>query len=498
MGRHSRRGPAPKDGSADMTARRGRRPGTRFGDRRNTPDQREGTDAAPRQAGVPGGPGTPEDPGVPHLVPPEPPRQRQAPAGRSVEQGAPRCADGTPAHGVQRFPDGTPGRGAPRAAEDAPARGLPRLDDVGSVRGGHPEQHEAGGGWGESVGSGGAGPGVVFPRQRQPEPSRPGRGAGPRQDYLDAFTDISEDAEDAGAPAAGSDQAHPTEGRPARARHAYASGADGVRVPVQRGGGKGRAFTGIAAAAVTTVLAVVVAGQVTAGQDGGAGRSRSASGQARDARTADASTPSAPPSTVALTYDQKMDSKFPISATLKGPGKFDTVPGSDKAPGTGRTYRYRVDIERGLGLDGTLFAEAVQKTLNDDRSWAHGGARTFERVSSGKPDFVITLASPATTAVWCAKSGLDTLEENVSCDSAATERVMINAYRWAQGSKTYGDKIRAYRQMLINHEIGHRLGHGHVTCQKNGELAPVMQQQTKFLDHDGIHCLLNPWPYPKG
>jgi hypothetical protein len=23
-----------------------------------------------------------------------------------------------------------------------------------------------------------------------------------------------------------------------------------------------------------------------------------------------------------------------------------------------------------------------------------------------------------------------------------------------------------------------------------------MQQQTKFLDHDGIHCRANPWPYP--
>ena len=68
---------------------------------------------------------------------------------------------------------------------------------------------------------------------------------------------------------------------------------------------------------------------------------------------------------------------------------------------------------------------------------------------------MITLASPGTTAVWCAKSGLDTTEDNVSCDSAATERVMINAYRWAQGSKTYGDdRCYAYRQMLINHEVG--------------------------------------------
>ncbi|EST32436.1 hypothetical protein M878_14740 [Streptomyces roseochromogenus subsp. oscitans DS 12.976] len=245
------------------------------------------------------------------------------------------------------------------------------------------------------------------------------------------------------------------------------------------------------------MLAVIVAGQVAKSQDDGGTQSRSASGQAGDARPEAGQTPSSSPGTVTLSYEQKMDRTYPLSATLKGSGKFEAVPGFAKAPGTGRKYTYRVDVEQGMGLDGELFAEAVQKTLNDDRSWAHGGARTFERISSGKPDFVITLASPGTTAQWCAKSGLDTTEDNVSCDSASTERVMINAYRWAQGSKTYGDKIHPYRQMLINHEVGHRLGYGHVSCQKSGELAPVMQQQTKFLDHDGIHCLPNPWPYPR-
>ncbi len=246
------------------------------------------------------------------------------------------------------------------------------------------------------------------------------------------------------------------------------------------------------------MLAVIVAGQVAKDGDGDGAQARAATDQARDAResaSAEAN-PSSSPRLVALTYAQKMAKKYPLGAKLKGPDKFDAVPGVDKAPGKGHKYTYRVDVEKGLGLDGTLFAEAVQKTLNDKRSWAHNGARTFERIYTGKPDFVITLASPGTTATWCAKSGLDTTEDNVSCDSAATERVMINAYRWAQGSTTYGDKMYAYRQMLINHELGHRLGYGHVTCDKDGELAPVMQQQTKFLDHDGIHCLANPWPYP--
>nr|WP_240509778.1 DUF3152 domain-containing protein [Streptomyces malaysiense] len=397
------------------------------------------------------------------------------------------------------MPGGTPARGVPKSPDGTPAHGEPRGPGGGAARGGHPEQREPGGGWGEFPARAAPGTdahGVVLPRQRQTGPAGPAgpAGHGPRQDYLDAF--------DGGAVGAGGDgksggvrakerpagEPGPEAGPRAQAPVA---GVDGAAPPAQRGN-MGRAFTGIAAAAVTTVLAVVVAGQVTEGRDTGARTGHSAPDQGADAHAGSTATPSAAP----LTYEQKMDRTYPVSATLKASGKFDTVPGFDKAPGTGRKYRYRVDVEQGLGLDGALFAEAVQKTLNDDRSWGHGGTRTFERISSGEPDFVITLASPGTTATWCAKSGLDTAEENVSCDSAATRRVMINAYRWAQGSKTYGDKIHMYRQMLINHEVGHRLGHNHVTCEKNGELAPVMQQQTKFLDHDGIHCLPNAWPYP--
>ncbi|POX55521.1 hypothetical protein C3489_09360 [Streptomyces sp. Ru71] len=449
-------------------------------------------------------------------------------------RGVPRFSDGTPAHGVPRFPDGTPAHGVPRFPDGTPAHGVPR------VRGGHPEQREAGGGWGDvSAAPGAAGSarpagqqtaGVPIPRQRRAPQG------GPRQEYLDAFEgldgarrdrddvftpfrpgtgpDPSTDPDTGTATGSGTGagnraapphaaSAHPGTTVPRPAAAPPGTGADGAGLagddlPARPKSGKGRTFTGIAAAAVTTVLAVVVAGQVTGDHDGGV-HAQSASDQARDARDSASrgegrpsqSTPAAP-----LTYEQKMARKYPLSATLKGPGAFDAVPGVAKAPGHGQKYTYRVDVEQGLGLDGALFAEAVQKTLNDPRSWAHGGARTFERVYSGKPDFVITLASPGTTAAWCAKSGLDTTEDNVSCDSAATERVMINAYRWAQGSPTYGDQIHAYRQMLINHEVGHRLGHGHVTCDKDGELAPVMQQQTKFLDHDGIHCRPNPWPYP--
>ncbi|GAA5043021.1 DUF3152 domain-containing protein [Streptomyces similanensis] len=552
MGRHSRRGPAPKGDSAQTTAGRDGQDGQggREGrDGRDVPGGRsdqegregsEGRDGQERRgrwsrregrgsqdgAEAPGA-GTAAR-GVPDGTPargvPRFPGGGATPAG-----GAPRLPDGTPAHGFPRLPDGTPAHGVPRVSDGTPERGVPQARGVSDgtpargvpqARGGHPEQREAGGGWGrlgsrsEDADGGGrgrrgsaggvgtapsAGPGLPIPRQRQAPPG------GPRQDYLDAF-DEEDDVfapRPAGAPRRPAEPA-PTASAVPPARNGGDRTAEGAAVPgagdPARGKGvaKGRTFTGIAAAAVTTVLAVVVAGQVTDGHPGAG--TPAASGGAGDAHAAAApdgkARPAPSPRAVTLTYAEKMDTKYPLSPALKGSGKFEAVPGFAKAPGGGRKYTYRVDVEQGLGLDGALFADAVQKTLNDRRSWAHGGARTFERISSGEPDFVITLASPGTTAVWCAKSGLDTTEDNVSCDSAATERVMINAYRWAQGSKTYGDAMYAYRQMLINHEVGHRLGHGHVSCQKNGALAPVMQQQTKFLDHDGIHCLPNPWPYP--
>ncbi|WP_431995832.1 DUF3152 domain-containing protein [Streptomyces griseoflavus] len=541
MGRHSRRGPAPKGDTADTTAARRAREGRDDGDdRRDTHAGRRRTPPAPPAQGPlqqPGRPatggtqgyGTPAG-GVPrfpdgtpaHGVPRLP--DGWTPQGTPA-YGFPRLPDGTPAHGVPRHPDGTPPRSVPRPPDGTPARGVPLLPDgtpahgVPRARGGHPEQREPGGGWGtlngRTTGGTGYGPpaagrGAVLPGQRQAPRGDLRDPHGPRQDYLDAFGDDvdlftprtpvpaprpphsagaratltgRDDLPAAGARADAEDGHEPPAGEPAPAR-----------------GGKGRAFTGIAAAAVTTVLAVVVAGQVTEEHDASGAQARPAGEQARDVRGSasrgdERETP-AVPSAEPLTYEQKMDRTYPLAATRAGSGKFDAIPGIDKAPGKGQRITYRVDVEQGLGLDGELFADAVHRTLNDDRSWAHNGARTFERVHSGRVDWVITLASPRTTADWCAKSGLDTTEDNVSCDSAATDRVMINAYRWAQGSETYGDDIHAYRQMLINHEIGHRLGHNHVTCDKDGDLAPVMQQQTKFLDHDGISCRPNPWAYP--
>ncbi|MEU2761586.1 DUF3152 domain-containing protein [Streptomyces sp. NPDC007094] len=428
--------------------------------------------------------------------------------------------------------------------------------DAPQVRGGHPEQHERGGGWGGTWGTGpqprqGQGPGAPgsssSPRapRRGPGPDggpgdarpHPGESAGavgsqdaaarqqavarrisaqreaqrvadgraaqrrpggppvpgPRQEFVDAFD--GEGPGTASGPSAGAPDG------PDDTEAAEPGERSGPR------GAKGRTFTGIAAAAVTTVLAVVVAGQVAEDADGRAAAARAGEvdrqGPGDDASRSDARpTPGQPtvkPEVKPLSYADKMAQPFSIAADLRATGEFEAVPGLAKAPGKGQKHRYRIDVEKGLGLDAGLFAEAVQKTLNDNRSWAHNGAMTFERISSGQPDFVITLASPGTTGDWCAKSGLDTTVDNVSCDSAATDRIMINAYRWAQGADTFGpDKLLPYRQMLINHEVGHRLGYNHVNCSTPGAPAPVMQQQTKTLELDGITCKPNPWVHPRG
>jgi hypothetical protein len=336
--------------------------------------------------------------------------------------------------------------------------------------------------------------GVGIPGQR----SGPGRAGGParqsgaaglipgpRQDFIDAF-----DSTPPVRPVPG-----PVEDGP----HGPDGGEPGAD-PARRRAWN-RTFTGIAAAAVVTV---VVAGQVTGSGRGSRGDTtgdsgRSSPSQARAVPAGGSSASVSASGTRAPTYAQAMAEQYPLAPTLTLSGKFRTVPGGEKAPGKGKLLRFRVDVEQNLPLDADLFAQAVFKSLNDDRSWARRGARTFERVSTGKADIVVTLASPGTTADWCRKSGLDTVVDNVSCDSASTPRTMINAFRWAQGSDTYGPELMsAYREMLINHEVGHRLGYGHADCPKDGALAPVMMQQTKFLSTAGRTCRPNPWPYPNG
>ncbi|MBB6352238.1 DUF3152 domain-containing protein [Nonomuraea muscovyensis] len=173
----------------------------------------------------------------------------------------------------------------------------------------------------------------------------------------------------------------------------------------------------------------------------------------------------------------------PARVPRSASGRYAVVPGAAPArPGRGTVVRYLVEVERGLPFDRRTFAAQVHRTLNDPRGWAR-----FQRVDHGPVRLRVALSSPALTDLQCLP--LDTAGR-LSCWNGL--RSVINALRWARGVPQYEGDLAAYRSYLVNHEVGHGLGHGHSTCPAPGRLAPVMVQQSMSLGR----CRPNPWPYP--
>ena len=173
-----------------------------------------------------------------------------------------------------------------------------------------------------------------------------------------------------------------------------------------------------------------------------------------------------------------------------GDGRLEVVPGRSDAVGGGGLRTYVVEAEGGLGVDVTAFALAVEQTLADPRSWASGGRRAVQRVDgddADEADVRVALASPQTADGLCAP-----LRTNGRYSCANGDRAVINAARWQTGASAYEGELEAYRDYLVNHEVGHVLGFGHVDCPAAGAVAPVMLQQTIGLQG----CLPGAWPYP--
>ena len=177
----------------------------------------------------------------------------------------------------------------------------------------------------------------------------------------------------------------------------------------------------------------------------------------------------------------------PTTTTPRREFAFTRAPAGGPAAGTGRRVTYSVDVEEATGVDVRSFANAVERTLGDERSWIADGTVSVQRVTDGEVNVV--LATPATTDVLCRP--LQTVGR-FSCRQG--RYVVINADRWNLATEEWPTGLDNYRAYVINHEFGHALGHGHAECAGPGEIAPIMQQQTKGLD--GCHA--NPWPYPFG
>ena len=152
--------------------------------------------------------------------------------------------------------------------------------------------------------------------------------------------------------------------------------------------------------------------------------------------------------------------------------------------GSGDLLTYSVEVEDGLPFAARDVAQEIDRVLGDRRGWTAVMPRSLQRVSA-EPAFRIRLATPETTDALCAP--LNTAGR-LSCRNG--EMVVLNAWRWANGARAYGDDLKDYRVYMVNHEFGHALGNSHAVCPADGSPAPVMVQQTKGLEG----CTFNPWP----
>jgi hypothetical protein len=180
-----------------------------------------------------------------------------------------------------------------------------------------------------------------------------------------------------------------------------------------------------------------------------------------------------------------------ISFPRTGSGQWMFTPGSDEVAGSrGRLMRYRIAVETDIdGVGPAEFAKSIRTILGDPRGWTAGGQWRLQQVGpADMADFTIYLATPASRDKLCG----GTPDSYTSCRNGSN--VVLNVARWANAVPNYGAPLDVYRQYMVTHETGHRLGQGHELCPGLGKPAPVMEQQTL-----GLHgCVPNPWPFPDG
>lgn len=155
-------------------------------------------------------------------------------------------------------------------------------------------------------------------------------------------------------------------------------------------------------------------------------------------------------------------------------------------PRGAKVFRYRLEVERGVPTSLAEFARGVRTVLCDRRGWTASGTVRFRYDPEGP--YRVSLLSARSTERRCTRYIGRPAGSFYSC--AGLTDAVLNADRWFGGSKHWSGPRTEYRQMLVNHEVGHVLDMRHRSCGGAGQAAPVMMQQSKGLKG----CHRNPWP----
>lgn len=150
----------------------------------------------------------------------------------------------------------------------------------------------------------------------------------------------------------------------------------------------------------------------------------------------------------------------------------------------GEVKNFIVRVETGLKLSANDIAKQVEATLSDDRSWGAGGAFRFNAVTNpAKADFAVYVVTPGQADSFCAP-----IATQLTWNCLAGNRIVLNSDRWTLGAPGFVPDaadtaaLTNYRTYLINHMVGHWLGHKHETCTSAGSRAPIMLQQDQNLN----------------
>lgn len=165
------------------------------------------------------------------------------------------------------------------------------------------------------------------------------------------------------------------------------------------------------------------------------------------------------------------------------------APDGTPAPPAASTRTVAIRVENGIGIDATEASGEIMRTLADQRGWLAVDGVAFQQIADPEQaDLVISLASPPTVDALCRPAKT---RGTWNCRQGGD--VMLNSDRWLHRTPTYSDTAE-YRAYMVNHEVGHYLGHHHVDCPGAGRAAPVMLQQS--MDLGG--CRINAWPASDG